>query len=87
MSDKTEQGLDALKQQLSLLPEELSRTILNRLRQHIHYEPVIGIMVKQGVEKVRSVMLSFSSPSARSAMCRAVPVSRFASRLISAGAV
>ncbi|EPZ6067769.1 GTPase family protein [Klebsiella michiganensis] len=51
MSDKTEQGLDALKQQLSHLPETLSRTILNRIRQHIHYEPVIGIMGKTGSGK------------------------------------
>jgi predicted GTPase len=51
VSDKTEQGLDALKQQLYLLPETLSRTILNRIRQHIHYEPVIGIMGKRGWQK------------------------------------
>ncbi|WP_249339881.1 hypothetical protein [Serratia marcescens] len=49
MSDKTEQGIDALKQQLSLLPEALSRTILDRIRQTLNYEPVIGIMGKTGV--------------------------------------
>jgi len=38
MSDKTRQGPDPLKLQLSLLPEALSRTILNRARQHILYE-------------------------------------------------
>ncbi|UAN51614.1 MULTISPECIES: GTPase family protein [unclassified Serratia (in: enterobacteria)] len=51
MSDKTEQGIDALKQQLSFLPGVLSRTILERILQTINYEPVIGIMGKTGAGK------------------------------------
>lgn len=70
VSDKTEEGLATLKQKLSILPEPLLRTILNRIRQYIHYESVICIMGKQGVEKVRSATLSFSRPSARSATYR-----------------
>lgn len=62
MSDKTEQGLDALKQQLSLLPETLSRTILNRIRQHIHYEPIIGIMGKTGGGKSSLCNALFQQP-------------------------
>lgn len=62
MSDYTEQGLDALKQQLSLLPETLSRTILNRIRQHIHYEPVIGIMGKTGAGKSSLCNALFQHP-------------------------
>lgn len=62
MPDKTEQGLDALQQQLSLLPEALSRTILNRIRQHIHYEPVIGIMGKTGAGKSSLCNALFKQP-------------------------
>ncbi|MBC3946729.1 50S ribosome-binding GTPase [Erwinia persicina] len=51
MSDNNEQGFNTLKQHLSILPEHLSHTILNRIRECIHYEPVIGIMGKCGVGK------------------------------------
>lgn len=62
MSDKTEQGIDALKQQLSLLPEALSRTILNRIRQTLNYEPVIGIMGKTGAGKSSLCNALFQQP-------------------------
>lgn len=62
MSDKTEQGLDALKPHLSLLPEQLSRAVLNRIRQCIHYEPVIGIMGKTGVGKSSLCNALFQQP-------------------------
>ena len=51
MPDKTEQGLSALTQPLSLLPDNLSRAILKHIHQCIHYEPTIGIMGKSGVGK------------------------------------
>jgi len=62
VSDKTEQGIDALKQQLSLLPETLSRTILERIRQCINYEPVIGIMGKTGAGKSSLCNALFQQP-------------------------
>ncbi|QUT15069.1 GTPase family protein [Rahnella inusitata] len=62
MSDKTEQGIDALKQQLSLLPEALSRTILDRIRKTINYEPVIGIMGKTGAGKSSLCNALFQQP-------------------------
>ncbi|TXE23946.1 ATP-binding cassette domain-containing protein [Serratia marcescens] len=64
MSDKTEQGIDTLKQQLSQLPEALSRTILDRIRQTLHYEPVIGIMGKTGTGKSSLCNALFQQPSA-----------------------
>ncbi|HDX8562266.1 TPA: GTPase family protein [Klebsiella oxytoca] len=51
MSDKIEQGIHALKSHLSCLPEHFSRTIIDRINQCIHYEPVIGIMGKTGSGK------------------------------------
>ncbi|EOY6981529.1 TPA: GTPase family protein [Yersinia enterocolitica] len=51
MSDKTEQAIHALKSHLLCLPEHFSRTIIDRINQCIHYEPVIGIMGKTGSGK------------------------------------
>lgn len=51
MPDKTEQGISALTQSLSFLPEYLSLAILKLIHQCIHYEPTIGIMGKSGVGK------------------------------------
>ncbi|MBS3894802.1 MULTISPECIES: GTPase family protein [Enterobacterales] len=62
MSDKTRQGLDALKAQLSLLPEYLSRIIIERIHQTIHYEPVIGIMGKTGAGKSSLCNALFQQP-------------------------
>lgn len=62
MSDKTEHGLDALKQQLSLLPGALSRALLERIRQTINYEPVIGIMGKTGAGKSSLCNALFQQP-------------------------
>ncbi|MGO2143629.1 MAG: GTPase family protein [Serratia bockelmannii] len=62
MSDNTEQGLDALKQQLSLLPGALSRMLLAHIRQTLHYEPVIGIMGKTGAGKSSLCNALFQQP-------------------------
>lgn len=77
MPDKTEQGLDALKEQLSLLPEALSRTLLEHIRQYIQYEPVIGIMGKTGAGKSSLCNALFQhpqSPVSNTAGCTREPL-------------
>lgn len=64
MSDNTEEGINALKQHLSLLPEHLSRTVLDRIRQCIQYEPTIGMMGKSGAGKSSLCNAMFTSPPA-----------------------
>ncbi len=65
MPDKTEQGLSALTQPLSLLPDNLSRAILKHIHQCIHYEPTIGIMGKSGVGKSSLCNTLFNPPPAK----------------------
>lgn len=65
MPDKTEQGISALTQLHSLLPEYLSRAILKHIHQCIHYEPTIGIMGKSGVGKSSLCNTLFNPPPAK----------------------
>ncbi|NHB89835.1 GTPase family protein [Photorhabdus tasmaniensis] len=62
MSDSTEQGINVLKQHLSLLPGHISSVVLERIRQSIHYEPVIGIMGKTGAGKSSLCNALFEQP-------------------------
>lgn len=62
MSDSTEQGINALKQHLSFLPEHISSLVVDHIRQSIHYEPVIGIMGKTGVGKSSLCNALFEQP-------------------------
>jgi small GTP-binding protein len=65
MPDITEQGIRALKQHLSFLPEHLSHAVFDRIQQCIYYEPVIGIMGKTGVGKSSLCNTLFTRPLAR----------------------
>jgi len=62
--DKTEQGISALTQPLSLIPEYLTCAILKHIRHCIHYEPTIGIMGKSGVGKSSLCNTLFTPPPA-----------------------
>ncbi len=65
MSDNPEHALHSLAHPLSLLPHHLSQTVLNRIRQCIHYAPVIGIMGKSGAGKSSLCNALFTPPPAR----------------------
>ncbi|EPN2807201.1 GTPase family protein [Serratia marcescens] len=65
MPDNTEPALHTLKQHISLLPSSLAHTVLERLRQCIHYEPTIGMMGKSGAGKSSLCNALFTPPPAR----------------------
>lgn len=64
MPDNTERALHTLKQHISLLPGPLAHTVLERLRQCIHYAPTIGMMGKSGTGKSSLCNVLFASPPA-----------------------
>lgn len=59
MSDNTKQGINTFKQHLEILPEQLSCAVLNRIRESVHYVPVVGIMGKTGTGKFSLVNAVF----------------------------
>ncbi|MBJ9140150.1 GTPase family protein, partial [Citrobacter koseri] len=53
---------EALRSQLSFLPQHTCDRILSRLQHAIHYEPVIGIMGKTGAGKSSLCNALFQQP-------------------------
>ena len=59
---KTLASTEALRSQLSFLPQHACDRILSRLQHAIHYEPVIGIMGKTGAGKSSLCNALFQQP-------------------------
>ncbi|CNL35762.1 GTPase [Yersinia frederiksenii] len=53
---KKSEGLQAIEKPLASLPHAIGKHILDHIQKLTHYEPVIGIMGKTGVENRRSAM-------------------------------
>ena len=67
--DNTERALLPLKQHISLLPGSLAHTLLERLRQCIHYAPAIGMMGKIGAGKSSLCNTLFAAPASAVHAC------------------